>query len=211
MLKRRIGIALIGIGVAVLLLGSSLRLAAWRGQIEAKHSWESGAGESAPVENGMSMHRKEAPAQSPDAARHSHSTLARAGAPIRLSFPALGEEFFVSEGATTATLLRGPAHLAWSGPPGEDGNCVIVGHRDTHFRVLRNVSRGQEIDVEQYGRMFRYRIVEVAVVESKDDRFYRPTRDPMLTLVTCFPFSYFGRAPQRFIVRAELLRSGSSM
>jgi sortase (surface protein transpeptidase) len=26
-----------------------------------------------------------------------------------------------------------------------------------------------------------------------------------LTLVTCYPFSYVGSAPQRFIVRAELL------
>ncbi len=31
-----------------------------------------------------------------------------------------------------------------------------------------------------------------------------PTPDPSLTLVTCYPFSFLGAAPQRFIVRARL-------
>jgi sortase A len=32
-----------------------------------------------------------------------------------------------------------------------------------------------------------------------------PTEYSALTLVTCYPFSYIGSAPQRFIVRAQLL------
>ncbi|MGH8186200.1 MAG: sortase domain-containing protein, partial [Steroidobacteraceae bacterium] len=31
-----------------------------------------------------------------------------------------------------------------------------------------------------------------------------PTTHPALTLVTCYPFSYVGSAPQRFVVRASL-------
>ena len=31
-----------------------------------------------------------------------------------------------------------------------------------------------------------------------------PTDEPSLTLVTCYPFTYVGSAPQRFIVRASL-------
>jgi sortase A len=30
-----------------------------------------------------------------------------------------------------------------------------------------------------------------------------PTDRPMLTLITCYPFNYVGKAPRRFIVRAE--------
>jgi sortase A len=30
------------------------------------------------------------------------------------------------------------------------------------------------------------------------------TARPALTLVTCYPFTYIGAAPQRFIVRAHL-------
>jgi sortase A len=31
------------------------------------------------------------------------------------------------------------------------------------------------------------------------------TNDPALTLITCYPFRYIGSAPQRFIVRAQLV------
>ena len=34
-----------------------------------------------------------------------------------------------------------------------------------------------------------------------------PTTSPALTLVTCYPFTYVGAAPNRFIVRAEQLAS----
>jgi sortase A len=30
-----------------------------------------------------------------------------------------------------------------------------------------------------------------------------PTTTPTLTLITCYPFSFVGHAPQRFIVQAE--------
>ena len=30
-----------------------------------------------------------------------------------------------------------------------------------------------------------------------------PTDRPTLTLITCYPFTYVGKAPRRFIVRAE--------
>ena len=30
-----------------------------------------------------------------------------------------------------------------------------------------------------------------------------PTKGATITLITCFPFSYIGHAPQRFIVQAE--------
>jgi len=206
---RRIGIALIGLGLAIFLIGGSLRVAAWRGQIEAKDHWESEAGESATAEGHETPWPSRSIQKSPQKSPSRPSVVARfseqTAAPTRLSFPGQGQDFFVREGATAASLLLGPAHVAWSGAPGENGNCIITGHRDTHFRLLRNVNQGQEITLETQGRMFRYRVVSMAVVESKDDSFYQPTREPVLTLVTCYPFSYFGRAPKRFIVRAELL------
>ena len=32
--------------------------------------------------------------------------------------------------------------------PGEKGNCVIAGHRDTHFRVLKDIRKGDDITIE---------------------------------------------------------------
>jgi sortase A len=34
-----------------------------------------------------------------------------------------------------------------------------------------------------------------------------PTKGPVLTLVTCFPFYYVGNAPKRYIVRGTLVES----
>jgi sortase A len=30
-----------------------------------------------------------------------------------------------------------------------------------------------------------------------------PTKSPTVTLITCYPFSFVGNAPQRFVVQAE--------
>jgi sortase A len=35
-----------------------------------------------------------------------------------------------------------------------------------------------------------------------------PTDRPTLTLITCYPFTYIGKAPRRFIVKAE--RTGTA-
>ena len=98
--------------------------------------------------------------------------------------------------------------MAWSAAPGQNGNCIIMAHRDTHFRLLKDVRKDQRIVLERDGRKFQYRIVALRVIESSDNRFYKPTSRSVLTLVTCYPFWYLGRAPKRFIVRAELLESG---
>jgi sortase (surface protein transpeptidase) len=33
-----------------------------------------------------------------------------------------------------------------------------------------------------------------------------PTPRPTITLITCYPFSFVGNAPRRFIVQAELVQ-----
>ena len=37
-----------------------------------------------------------------------------------------------------------------------------------------------------------------------------PTRHPSLTLVTCYPFTFIGHAPMRYIVQAELQGTSGS-
>jgi LPXTG-site transpeptidase (sortase) family protein len=41
------------------------------------------------------------------------------------------------------------------------------------------------------------------VVGPEDVWVLHQTDRPMLTLITCYPFAYVGKAPRRFIVRAE--------
>ena len=54
-----------------------------------------------------------------------------------------------------------------------------------------------------YGR-FSYRVERTNVVEPRDVWVLDPTDYAALTLVTCYPFTYVGSAPQRFIVRAQI-------
>jgi sortase A len=48
-----------------------------------------------------------------------------------------------------------------------------------------------------------YRVDETLIVAPEDVGVLAPTPHPMLTLITCYPFSYVGHAPQRFVVRAK--------
>jgi sortase A len=41
-------------------------------------------------------------------------------------------------------------------------------------------------------------------VNPEDVYVLDPTDEPTLTLVTCYPFTFIGHAPQRFIVKATL-------
>ena len=122
----------------------------------------------------------------------------------RLSIPRLSAQLYVIEGDDTAELRRGPGHLADSAPPGTRGNCVIAGHRDTHFRVLKNIRKGDDIFLDTDRGRFRYRVAGTAIVSPTDTGVLRPTSTPVLTLVTCYPFYYVGASPKRFIVEATL-------
>src|SRR6185295_9642790 len=68
------------------------------------------------------------------------------GSPLfELSLPRQNARFTVVEGTTNAALRKSPGHLEGSALPGGAGNAVIAGHRDTHFRVLKDVLIGDEI------------------------------------------------------------------
>ena len=126
------------------------------------------------------------------------------GAVAKLSIPRLQTELYVVEGTDDRDLKRGPGHLTASVMPGADGNCVIAGHRDTHFSVLKNIQDGDEIDLERDGHKYRYRVDGMQVVTPDNTASLQPTKDAVLNLITCYPFHYVGSAPKRFIVHAAL-------
>jgi len=128
-----------------------------------------------------------------------------AGAAVaRLSIPRLHAVLYVVEGDEASDLKRGPGHLIGSAMPGEAGNCVIAGHRDTHFRVLKNIQDGDEILLTRDGETWRYRVNELSIVSPDNLSPLQPSHTPVLHLITCYPFYYLGSAPKRFIVSARL-------
>ena len=140
------------------------------------------------------------PAQPP---RLDHSLFHRGDTVARLSIPRLNGEWYVVEGTDDKDLRLGPGHLPGTAFPGEKGNCVIAGHRDTQFRVLKDIRKGDEILLRTSIGDSRYRVTGFEIVKPTDTRSLRDTPDARLNLVTCYPFYYVGNAPNRFIVHAE--------
>jgi sortase A len=149
-------------------------------------------------------------AQRPHTTRETPLRVRRGESLGRLSIDRLESRWVVLEGADRTELKRGPGHLIDSALPGATGNCVIAGHRDTQFRILRNVEIGEIISVETGGRTYVYRVTDRRVVAPTDTRSLEPTPAATLTLVTCYPFYYAGPAPKRFVIRAELVSSSPS-
>ncbi len=86
--------------------------------------------------------------------------------------------------------------------PGSNGNVAIAAHRDSFFRGLRNVAVGDFIELDSLKQTTRYRVTDMQVIEPTDVQVLADVGEPILTLITCYPFHYVGNAPQRFIVRA---------
>ena len=121
----------------------------------------------------------------------------------RLEIPRLRLSAVVLEGSDERTLRLGAGRIPETAAPGQAGNLVIGGHRDTFFRPLRAIHGGDRISLVTPGGAYRYIVEWTAVVNPSDRETLRPTPDRSLTLVTCYPFRYLGPAPQRFIVRAR--------
>src|SRR5579871_4321304 len=121
-----------------------------------------------------------------------------------LAIPRLNTHLYVVEGDDAGNLRRGPGHLMGSAMPGAPGNCVIAGHRDTHFRVLKDIRKGDLIVLETSTGRFCYRVQSTSVVSPEDVAALRPASDAQLHLITCYPFYYVGPAPKRFVVQAAL-------
>jgi sortase A len=124
----------------------------------------------------------------------------------RIEVPRLRLSALAREGVDTRTLRGSAGHVPGSALPGEAGNAAFAAHRDTFFLPLRNIRKGDAITVTSPGGDFHYVVSGTRVVDPEDVSVLRATPEPTLTLVTCYPFDYFGSAPQRFIVSARLVQ-----
>lgn len=109
----------------------------------------------------------------------------------------------VLDGTDDLVLNRGAGHIVGTDRPGEDGNIGIAGHRDGFFRVLKDVSPGDTIELVTPKGTVTYVVDQIVLVSPDDVSVLQPRSRPSLTLVTCYPFYFVGSAPQRYIVQAS--------
>lgn len=129
----------------------------------------------------------------------------------RLRAPRLAEDLLVLAGGSGRTLAFGPGHVDGTAAPGTGGVTVITGHRDTHFRFLRDLVSGNRLHLtDRTGAEIAY-VVRTRHVVHKDKARLVMNRQG-LAIVTCYPFDAVTAGRHlRYVVLAEPEESLSTM
>ena len=151
------------------------------------------------------------PPPTPEATLQSAYPSAATPAPVQdgkafFTLSILNDTISVAYGVEESTLKKTPGWLTTSVLPGENGMCVVYGHRNrNHLKVLEKVTVGDIITATKDGIAYTYAVLDVAIYESTSD-WRLPTLDgSTLVLVTCYPFRYSGHAPGKYMVIARLV------
>lgn len=118
----------------------------------------------------------------------------------------LNDTISVAYGVEESTLKKTPGWLTDSVLPGENGMCVVYGHRNrNHLKILEKVTVGDIITATKDGIAYTYTVSDIVIYENTSD-WRLPTLDgSTLVLVTCYPFRYSGHAPGKYMVTARLV------
>jgi sortase A len=119
-----------------------------------------------------------------------------------LIVPKLDISQIVLAGDSGEALAFGPGHSFASAMPDEHGTVMISGHRDTHFRFLQNLKKGERLILKTQSGIHYYTVSVTRIVDSKD--FIIDSNKDELVLVTCYPFnSAITGGTERYLVHAE--------
>jgi sortase A len=129
----------------------------------------------------------------------------------RVVIPKINLDAIVVEGASRSDLSDGPGHMKKTAQPGQSGNSVITAHRDTFFRHIYELGKGDEVLVRRAGQVFKYEVTGKKIVMPEDLSVIKPTPDATLTLITCYPTYYIGPAPKRLVVFSRLVDSEAEL
>lgn len=119
-------------------------------------------------------------------------------------FVRFDKEYIVLAGGTGRTMAFGPAHISSTPLPGRKSNSVIIGHRDTHFTVLKDLKPGDEVTVQTQDKNLRYKVENTFIVDEKQSEVMQNHGSELLTLITCYPFDAIKAGGSlRYIVQAQ--------
>jgi len=125
-------------------------------------------------------------------------------AAIRIVIDKIGVDAPVVEGDDWESLKKGVGHHIGSANPGQRGNMVASAHNDVFgetFRDLGKLEPGDEVLVFTQQRSYRYVVREVRIVEPTEMSVMQAMDEPILTLITCYPYMV---DTHRVVVTAEL-------
>lgn len=117
-----------------------------------------------------------------------------------------GKDITIAPSVDEATLEKTPGWLNTSASPGEEGVCVVYGHRNrNHLQILKDVTYGDTITVTMpNGTVYTYVIESKEILETDEDLRIPTIEGKHLMLTTCYPFYYTGHAPHKFVIVASV-------
>ncbi|KML40333.1 class D sortase [Cytobacillus firmus] len=125
-----------------------------------------------------------------------------------LKIPRLKAELPIIEGTDEDELEKGVGHYSTTVFPGQPDQILLSGHRDTVFRSLGELEIGDIFLVSMPYGEFTYEITDSKIVDADDTTVIRSTApNEILTVSTCYPFSYVGNAPSRYILNAKRIQN----
>jgi sortase A len=124
----------------------------------------------------------------------------------RIAVKRIGASAIALAGSSGQALAFGPGHVEHTAEAGEVGVAVYAAHRDTHFRFLKDVAIGDEIDVTRHdGEIFRYRADGSAIVRFDQSGIDPSSAGHELVLTTCWPFDAMAHGPMRYVLHATMI------
>lgn len=127
-----------------------------------------------------------------------------------LVIPKINKSYEIFWGTDEETLAKGVGMYVSdvTVPPVGEGHTVLSGHRDSVFRPLGELDDGDRFYVIYQGVDYEYEINKSWITDAEDRTVIVKKDEPTLRLTTCYPFSYFGSAPDRYIIQANLVQKG---
>ena len=109
----------------------------------------------------------------------------------------------ITGGSLDDALQVSIAHIPNTSMPGELDNICLAGHRDRFFKNLKDVKINDFIEIEHLIGIDQYQIKNIKIIEPHEVNYLEQCNEPLLTLITCYPFEYLGKAPLRYMVQAK--------
>lgn len=121
-----------------------------------------------------------------------------------LEVPRLNKRLFVMQDDSGESLAFGPGHLNASEAIAQAGHVMIAGHRDSHFRFLKELQTGDLIQTTNANdEHLQYRVIQSYILDTRTESLMKFDHN-QLTLITCYPFdSVISGGPLRYIVNSE--------
>lgn len=130
----------------------------------------------------------------------------------QLRVPQLEVDQLVLAGNSGRTLAFGPGLIRVPERHGKGTLTLISGHRDTHFRFLKDLEPGTAVSLETTSGRKLYRVTGQEVIDINDGPLLITADASPLVLVTCYPFDTLEPGgPLRLIVRLQQVPYQHSM